>query len=59
VDAVPSPASTSQGGKPGRREPALREYLAAVAVISLAGGLALALLGCQTSIVLSNVSGSI
>jgi len=39
--------------------PALRDYVAAIALIALVGGLALVLLGCQTSRILSAVSGSV
>jgi hypothetical protein len=56
---MPSPGEPTDKSQPGRTEPALRDYLAAIALIVVVGGLALVLLGCQTSRILSNVSGPI
>ena len=44
---------------PRRSEPALRDYIAAIALIALIGILALVLVGCQTERILSNVSGPV
>jgi len=56
---VPSPDESTSRSQPGRTEPALRDFLAAIVRIVVVGGLALVLLRRQTSRILSNVSGPI